>query len=330
VPVVRAPVATARAPTAVPVTPRSGQQPVVRGGNGAPAAQPAREEEGPAWERFRTEPEEPVGDLALPRRKTGVSSRRLKPVRQPAGEPRVIWWVFGGVALLVCLAVVLLLYRALFSPTPPAAPGSGERPPIKVDPAAGQRLESVLRTARDGDRIVLQSDITQEVDLLVTKKDLTIEAEPGKTIVWRCPAKLQPTDNKLLLVSGVGGLRLKGITLDGEGRLDNLVVLVGECPGTRLEELHLRGYRKHGILITNCSGTSNRPVVLADLHFLSNRDQAGLFFDILGPGVPANRHIAVRNCTFLGPGSAIRTPNPAYIDRATVDLPPGPGVQVGQ
>jgi hypothetical protein len=264
----------------------------------------------------------------LPRRKSGLAHRRVDKGR-PAQDARLIWWILGGVALLVCLAMALLLYRAIFAAAPPAAPGVAERPPIKVDPAAGGRLEPILRLAHDGDRIVLQSDVTAEVDLFVAKKNLTIEAEPGKTITWRCPPRIPRDANKLLLVSAVAGLQLKGITLDGDGRLDNLLVLFGECPGTRLENLILKGYKKHGIQISNCSGSSEQRIVLANLHFFGRPGQTGLFFDVLtGSGVTANRYISVRDCSFHG-GSRVRTPNPGFIDRSTVEMPLGVSVEVG-
>jgi hypothetical protein len=235
----------------------------------------------------------------------------------------VLWLVLGGLALLVALpAASFLAYWLLFSsPTPKEEEPRQVREPLRVNPAIGQRLANAVRQAHPGDTIYLQGDIA-EYDISVTTADLTIAPEPGKRIVWKVPQST-PTQAKLLSVTA-SNFRLKGLTLDGNNRAEALVQLYGSCPGTRLEDLELRGIRKYGVLSANCEGKRDEPIQLLNLRFHTPKDATALYFIFdHTPSIPRNRFFTVRTCTFDGPGHKVRLHQSTDIDPATVELPPG-------
>src|SRR5262249_23262028 len=92
---------------------------------------------------------------------------------------------------------------------------------------------------------------------------VTIEAAEGVAVVWSPPQAKVPQEKTLLLrVADVQDLRIKGIKLNGEGRLETLVLLTGTCPGLSLEDLTLEGFTRSGVAVTNCAGEEGRPVQL--------------------------------------------------------------------
>ena len=66
-----------------------------------------------------------------------------------------------------------------------------------------------------GDKIVVAENL-DESEVVINKDDVTIEAALGKPIVW----KSRPGIGKLILISSVKNVRIKGFTLDGGDSLD--------------------------------------------------------------------------------------------------------------
>jgi serine/threonine protein kinase len=227
------------------------------------------------------------------------------------------WFVFAAVAAagLTVLAVggALVVY-SLFSKPPPAPNGqqNNVRPPrvYTRTNANGEPVDfkDFLAKALPGDRIVLQDDVSAGDVRIDGVKHLTIEAEPGKNITWRYPGTARD-GGVLLVVNSAEGLTLKGITLDGGDRARTLVNLYGKSPGLALRDLKLKNYRKYGVHVTNCEGTAERYVELTGLTVAAERDQVGVYFDILPSmknDVPVNSHILIRGCKFTGSGAACR------------------------
>jgi hypothetical protein len=233
-----------------------------------------------------------------------VPGRRLPAVdfRRP------LWWaVAAGTAAALVGLVALLVWARSGSGT--TAVGSAPRV-LAVNPSgaggAYRTLGEALKAARHGDKVVLEADIREaDVEPNRAAKGLTIEAAPGTPVTWGCPRRVRD-GAKLLLLGKAQGFVLKGVTLDGGGRLDDLISVWGESPGLRLEGLQLRGFKKHAITVANCAGTADQPVRLTGLCFeTGSKEQSGVYFDHaawLQKDVPRSEHISFRNCFVNGPG----------------------------
>ena len=137
---------------------------------------------------------------------------------------------------------------------------------------------------------------------LIGKNDLTIEAAPGATLTWRPPAK--PGDFKqILYVANCENLAVHGVTFDGARKVDEGLLLLGNCAGLSLKGLQVRGFKKYGILLSNCVGEPGREASLQDVQITAVEDaEAGIAFiineKVATPKV--NEHIAIRDCRFEG------------------------------
>jgi serine/threonine protein kinase len=227
------------------------------------------------------------------------------------------WFVLVVVALAVLtflavgggLAVVSFVSS---KPTTPADTHNGGRPPrvYKRTNANGEPVDfkDFVAKAVAGDRLVLQDDVDAGAVQIDGVKHLTIEAEPGKNVTWRYPSGA-PDGGILLIVNSAEGLTLKGITLDGGGRARTLVNLCGKSPGLALKNLQLKNYRAYGVHVTNCQGSVEKNVELSALDITTDRNQIGLYFDILDSlksEVAANSHFRIRACKFTGTGTACK------------------------
>jgi hypothetical protein len=198
------------------------------------------------------------------------------------------------------------------------------REPLVVSDAPGQSLSAALRKVKDGDRIVVRSDIVEASIALNNKRDITIEAEVGKKVVWKCPPDV-PAETKLLLLTSTPGFQLRGITLDGNNTAEALVSLYGKCPGATLERLELRNMIKYGVVVTNCEGSAEAPVLFQDLTIDTKPAQIGIFFHLKGHSagsVKLNAHFRVKDCTFNGPGGKVVATHPDVFEKDTLRLPP--------
>jgi serine/threonine protein kinase len=295
----------------------------------APARAPARSapaEPAPAevesWDSLEVERTD-LGEAPAARRRRSGSGKKVAG-RKARGNNAAVWWVVGGVAVAVCAVVALILALVFLLGGGPRK--ETVRDPIRVGPGHKTSLRQALASASSGDRIILTSDIV-EADLLLDGKDgklknLTIEGEAGKTVVWRFPARKDKLA-KMMVAGYVEGLVLKNLTISGEGRGEILIALYGKCPGTRLENIELKGYQKCGVYVMNCEGSAEQKVQFAQLRFDSPPGGAGVRFDLLPRLlvlVDKNRFFAFQGCTFKGGASKVQTTAEAGIDRATMDL----------
>jgi hypothetical protein len=226
----------------------------------------------------------------------------------------------------------VLIYKVASAPAQVNTPA---REPIRVDPAKGQTLRHALQRARPGDRILLLGDI-REANVAVRTRDITIEAD--KPIVWRCPERVA-ADSKLLLLGNAANFTLRNITLDGDNKASTLINIYGHCSGALFKNLTFQGQQKYGLLITNAEGSSESPIVLSGLRFVTNKpDQIALAFgwvqsiSKLPTGIPRSRYFNVQDCTFKGPGDKVRVlkatdsqgkpvPRDRVVDPKTLTLP---------
>jgi serine/threonine protein kinase len=225
------------------------------------------------------------------------------------------WLLIGGAVLVPVTGLLIFLLMGSGGRR-----GKDTREPIRVT-SGPSAMFYALRRAKEGDRIIVSGDIN-ECNCAINTRNLTIEAEPGKRVVWKCPPDA-PSGSKLLIVNSAAGLHLKGITLDGGDKTDYLVTLYGTCPGLKLEQVEFKNIKKYGLLITTCEGSSDSPVELNDVLFRTTRpDQTAVRFELQRHvKVKLNRFFNFKNCTFEGPGKKITVADPSVVDASTLTLP---------
>jgi hypothetical protein len=174
-------------------------------------------------------------------------------------------------------------------------------------PGAFKTVRDALHQASRGDQVIVLDDHIEEPLVSVDGykwKDITIVAgNRSGRVLWTCPSN--PPGGIFVALSNVQGLRLKGFVFDGNGHVDNLVVLSGPCPGLVLDDVWLRGFRRNGIVFWNCQGHGDRETVtLSGVRAVSTGREvdAGLLFRADQGANPAvSQHVTVHDCRFEGP-----------------------------
>ncbi|HLN31938.1 MAG TPA: protein kinase [Gemmataceae bacterium] len=305
------------APPKVVAAPKGQTGPGDNGAPKKPAPQPAEDEESLPWEKLAPDTQEmsAMSDT-LPRSPRKPPTKRQPPRKQLPWDnlthQQLIWIsaIVGGVIFALAVIAIWLWpgpSRDEIKPSPPKPPSH-----LLVNKAGRTNeftsVDSALARARPGDHIVITDDMIEEQLTLNRKFDVTIEAPPGKLVEWRFP-EAGGAGNHLLHVSGVRGLKLKGIAFDGRNKVDEIIEISGNCPDLRMEDLRLKGFKRYGIVFANCAGTSAKPVILRNLQINNTETvkEAALAFTVL-PNIAdprVNEHIQVLNCQFNG---AFRTP----------------------
>jgi serine/threonine protein kinase len=299
----------------------------------APALEPAAEEEGDPWEKLSPDTDDPTAraDTAPRSGPHAAPSSRSARLTLAARVRQRAWWEIVLVALfafmLLGLAGTVLtgIIRGLLAGKP-AAPVATVRTPetLFVNRTGGgfTQLRDAVRKARPGDRIIIQEPGIDETIALTDSlgKGFTIEGEKDKSVVWRAPvnpADLNPPP--LLNVEGAQDVHVRNLILDGGDRLQNLVLLQGRCAGTSLENVELRGFKRCAVLVMNCEGEAERPVLLSRLHTVTAQEaEAGLLFDA-NPKllIKLNQFLRVQDCRFEGP---YKMPVQVIRDTKQIDL----------
>ncbi len=283
----------------------------------APAVAPAVEE-GDPWQQVTSDTEELAGKADT------APSSGSRP--RPSGLHRLPAAAEGGrfwrVAAVVSLLVVGLLVAAGFALGWFAQLFAGRqhetsaRPALRVsrDASVGYRsINQALQSAKPGDRIILlDPEYREQVRLQGPKyRDIHIEADPKVAVVWKAPVN---TPHSLLVLDDVSGVHVKGITFNGEDRVDKLVRLGGSCPGVTLEKVTLEGFTRSALSIANCAGDPKRPVEVRDL--VVRAPAQGAESAVLFGGSPKmrparNDHIRFSGCRFEGvyKASAVQLPD---------------------
>jgi hypothetical protein len=325
-----------------PPPPAPPAPPAATNGTARPAPPPARTPErtptvaapAPSWENLALAA---GGATARPgppsETRKGAAARRRVPAPGAWGARRRVLWVVVGSAAGVVLLLLGLILWFVFGPSPKRseAPAAPERPTFFVGHSRKSdgfpTLAAALARARLkpalGARILVQDDLAEHNVAVNDLANVSIEADEGRPVTWRPGPGPAP---KLLTVNNADGFRLKGITLDGEGRTDALINLYRHCPGLVLEDLTLKGFTKYGVWVTNCEGgpAPDKHVCLRRISFSTAQpNQTAVFFDVLKhiQGIVKDRYFIVRDCSFAGPGAKVKTPDLSYIDQ--VELPAG-------
>jgi hypothetical protein len=354
-----APVPPARKPALAPAPPAPPRQTVVppiapsRTGSApaqalarptAPAVKaavlPQRDEDSSVWPDRTPQTDNLTAkvdtDPATARSASGAVSRKrrafLKAEAEAAARRRLFWIIgIASGAFLLILGLILLLAFWPSSAKDTTTDSKSEstnkgKPPLVVNPVGGEGVYRTLAEAVDkagyGDRIVLQSSIAETVRI-DGKKNLTIEGEPGKLILWKAPRYPADVKMKLLLdLYNVENLTLRNLTLDGAGVADTLINMFGRCPGIRIENVRFEGFKQYGIQALNCQGTSDYRITLKGLHFTTDTKpdtkQVALYFASGNvKGDQPSRFFTIEECTLIGKGTAVKASKPADVEKAT-------------
>jgi serine/threonine protein kinase len=339
----RAPVVAAQARTAAATAPAT--RPLVNNGTPQPAApatrpipapQPALPEQEPSWENLLKgdgNTESVNGATPRSERRGPVSMTQRVGGLPPAAPSRKLGWTIGIAATGVLGLIIVLGVLAWFLGGRSSSTTPNNGPVVfHVNPRGGKNVSVTLAEVlqklgpknKQATRIVVEDNLAEN-NVVIDVPHVSIEAVEGKEIRWHPTAK--PGATKLFMISKAEGVRIKGFTLDGENRVDMLVNLYHRCPGVRLEDLKLLGFKKYGIWVTNCEG-GNAPGQLIQFDRLecttANDTQAALHFSI-EPGsleaIPKNRFFAFHDCTFAGPGAKVTVRDLSTV--ANIEWPAG-------
>jgi serine/threonine protein kinase len=302
------------------------------------------EEDNNAWDQLVQAAESrTIRADSTPRAGTKARSGAHKRVTaQPANDGpidrRMLWWIVGGTAAVCVLAGLLIWWVLRGKPQAPNAFAQGAPILIVSDqrPAADDVVSSldaaikrIKQRPKLGGRIILERDVAEEVQIDQVE-NVTIEARDGHKVTWKPPSG--NLKGKLLLLHESPNFRLKGVVLDGQDREQALIGLWGNCRGTVLDDLSLRGFQKYGLWVVNCKGEPGQLVIFSRLRIITvEAQQAGFYFD-LNPAIrdiPTNEQIAVRECIVQGAATArVRARSKEAVDKVELAadlLPPAIG-----
>jgi serine/threonine protein kinase len=215
------------------------------------------------------------------------------------------------VAVLVASSLIGVVLR--FSILAPAAKPPAHDPVIlKVshsgEPGTFPNIPTALLKAQPGDRIQICEEVWEEALQLTGDdglgREVSIESglPNGKPVQWRLPGA-HKEDQPLLKLSGFTSLAIRGCVLDGQDRVQNLIVLSGSCPGLTLEDLHLKGFRRSALCFRDCQGGTDQPLSVHRIRVTPTRESvSALAFE--GRPEDGSANIAVADCRFEGPYQA--------------------------
>jgi hypothetical protein len=311
---------------------KTAQAPAPSANGAAPA------EEIVAWERLAPETQEERAkadtDPKASKKIPTVSGLRPTLAEYQVQQRMRLLLVLGIVSLLIFITVIATLVFLLKRDD-----GSSDKEPIPPPPnvvyvsrtkdGAARTIEGALRRAKQSSRIiVLDGPIDCGAGFVFDNhkapKDVTLEAEPGTTVIWRLRRGV-PDAPTLVMLTQLDGFVLRGFTFDGEARVQDLLQISGNCPGLKLENLKFQGFKRRGISVGNLAGEAKKPVFLTNLTFSSAQEvEAGVYFDAGKnfAGIPANRHIIASELHLEGRIKHKTLSARPDVNESSVKLPP--------
>jgi hypothetical protein len=291
----------------------------------------------PAWKDAQPWAEEDdFNESYAPPEPRSGPRRSSRPSRSPTrGKSQgigLLWPLVGG-GTLVTLALIL---AAVVMLSGPGRRDKSVREPIRVTTRTAGGLTSVLRNVQSGDRIILETDITEE-GVNVTKANLTIEGAEGKTITWRAPPGMSD-QAKLLNIVGAEGLVVRNLNFDAENRGMALIQVFSKCDGLKLENLELKGARQYGMLFVTAAGSKEAPMTVSNLRIeTTSPAQTAIGFLLSRHAtIRSTNNLVFRNLTITGPGrKLVQTPQALEknkppqlpVDLETILLPGGLAIE---
>jgi serine/threonine protein kinase len=273
------------------------------------------DEESVPWERLTSDTDDPSARVDTAPR----SSQNLPPSRpRPSGksgvtmtrERRRLGLVIAVVSLIIIAGLGYLIWKVFWQhPKKPAGPP----PPLRVN-KDGQEGEfktikaalAALDRARAGDRrIIIAGGRYEERLVLRGKRGITIQAGEGEVAIIP-PAGLSD-QVPLLELYGCERVHIQRIKFNGQGRIQTLLSVAGECPGLVLERVRFEKFTRTAVQITNCAGEKDRkvqPVQLQQMQITSpdpKKPAPAITFGlahVLSPNL--NDHIHIVDCQLNG------------------------------
>jgi serine/threonine protein kinase len=341
--------AAARQPTATPVRPapvaqqRSGVLPA-NGAVPAPVAAPNwGEVAGSATtphvaaarrQQAQSQPTSGRSSFKLPRIPTEKLQAAFAVIKQ---RPKLWIGIGSGVGFLALLFLILIVVLFARSGGPkPTAPQPTRKVGVSTTPEKGEfkTVREALAKASAGDHIVVMDETIEEVLNLQmlgkSLRDVVIEGDSslGKPVVWRPPPPVKEGQQSAQLISlqHCDGLTLKGFQILGQNgthQIQDLIVIFGRCPGLKLEDIHLQGFKRSAIKLINCTGESSRPIVLGNLRTSAAPPDSSALICEVGKNstLTSMRYLRVEDCLFEGPcKSGVHLAVDANCDMSDVDF----------
>lgn len=227
-----------------------------------------------------------------------------------------VWFGLGIVCLVAAAAMGAWWFNSRESSsnssqlperTKPANVATGTA--IVVNPLGGgdcKTLFDAIRLARSGDRIVIKSPVIQEVFQLdgrsLARANITIESgrADGLPVVWTPPAAVS-TSTQLLELTAVEGLTIRNIVFDGQGRLETVLRVTGQCPGFTCDQVQVRGFTKAGVRLQDAAGQTDRPLVLTGCRIQGGPNAESALRVQGGSGARSLRDVRITDCILDGP-----------------------------
>jgi serine/threonine protein kinase len=275
-------------------------------------ALPSQKEDPLPWVSLAMETENPAAkadtDPHTPKKPVSRRQRRSKVSAHTKHKRQQHWWWWGSMGGTAFVVLVGILVWAIVLGKKPKAIDQPATPPPLIVSRSGQEntlrtVSEAIRKAKDKDHILVLDDIEEQLELTGSNKELVLEANPGKSVVWRFPRSVA-SGKELVFLNGVGNLRIRGFTFDGRNYVDQILFITGHCPGLTLEDIQLRRFRNYGILMANCAGSKEKPVSLLGVQAPTTREKEAAIAFTLNARVASpklNEHILVQDCRFDGP-----------------------------
>jgi serine/threonine protein kinase len=259
------------------------------------------------------------------------AGRRRGATTAPVVTPKSRWVIRIASVAFVVLAIVGTAIWWFVQPA--AVPVRKERTPQTLlvtrdesKPKAFRSIEHALRHAKPGDTIQLADEVHKENLTLIKTKDISIQAAPGKEVLWTSFVQNDPA-TPLIYANNCENVHIvgKGITLDGalDGgkKANHLIHIAMESPNVSIEDLKLRNFANAGILMTNAAGQESKPIKLARIEGESKGAPQGIYLDAnkdVRP--PINDFIEAVNIRFEGVGTAIKSKSPEVLGKNIVGM----------
>ncbi len=285
-----------------------------------PAARTPSDEEEPNWGAITPDTDDPKGtnntaplSRSRPDRQRS-STRKASPGKTVVLSRNTLMWIIVGISsfLLLALIGIGVLLSFIFS-----KPGTNaEKDPRNPQPrktlevsADGQggafkTLQAAINNAGPHERILVKSHVFESVTL-TDKHDLVIEAELERQ--WLpppAPPKQPRTIASLLTISNCTDVTIRGFIMDaGTQEVDECINVWGKCPGVLITKMQMKNFKKCGILINNCEGTSAKPLQISGIKFDPKAGQpsaVGVLFDFgqATTTCKANRWVTIEDLDF--------------------------------
>ena len=261
-----------------------------------------------------------------------ASNRKLEPPKSNSTMVLVLVGLIAVCALILTGTLGVLVWIFYPRPAPPPVVTGPTKLEVSKDPArpaAYRSVQQALRNAKLNSTIELWDAIYEEnivVDPTKGYTSVTLQAAPGKEVVWRA-AKNQ-SDTPIIHLAKASDFKLKGKgivldgTLDNVRRVNDLVLINSDCTGLIVEDLQCKSFGQTAVKIMNSTGSTEFPIKLVRLTTITEKNEkprAAIYFDANPKVVPAhNSNISIVDCAFQGldPAKAIQFKDAAVLDKS--------------